>query len=118
MTSAPPVPLPRSRPHRPPACAQPPARPKRGSCKTTSRPPVPHLILYGRSASGKTSWPEMQKHARAGCDSDANCAGVHYVPLPETPQPPVTSNFSLWGHWLHVENPLGTRAEIEAFVSS
>jgi hypothetical protein len=85
-------------------------------CASAGRPPVPHLILYGRSAAGRYAWPEMQEPARMDCDADPNCAGVRYVALPDTPEPPVQSNFAVWGEWAHVENPVGVRAEIEDFL--
>ena len=58
---------------------------------------------------------QLQQHANEECNADANCA-LKYVALPEAPEAPIASNFSIWGHWAHVENPLAVRAEIEAFV--
>eukprot|EP00966_Prymnesium_polylepis_P019642 452897-Prymnesium_polylepis.1 len=84
-------------------------------CGSDGRPPMPHLILYGRSASGRTAWADLQQQANETCHADANCQ-LRYVQLPELPEPPVASNFSIWGHWAHVENPLAIREEIEAFV--
>ena len=84
-------------------------------CESSARPPMPHLILYGASASGRMAWPDMQDHVKQTCSADMNCQ-LKYISVPDSPQPPVTSNYSLWGHWAHVENPLAVRAEIERFI--
>ena len=77
---------------------------------------MPHLLLYGQSQSGRTAWPHVQSYASEACAADPNCS-YRLVQLPETPQPPFVGNSSIWGHWAHVENPAGVRAEIERFIA-